>query len=440
MNKTTKKLIALTACVAIAATIFSGCGSSASSSASQSSSQGNTTKSDVKLTLLIDNQTSLDGINAVISVFEKKTGIKTQIDLRPGGSEGDNMVKTRLATGDMDDLCFYNSGSLFKALNPAANFLDLSSEPFVSKLDDAFKVTVSVDGKLYGIPAASSTAGGWFYNKKVYAELGLVAPKTWSEFLANCEKIKAAGKTAVIASYKDDWTSQVILLSDYYNVQAENPTFAEDFTANKAKFATTPVALKGFEKQQELFKKGYMNKDYMATTYDAALKMLVDGTGVQYPMLTFALANISPDKVNDIGFFATPGDNADKNGLTVWEPGGAYVYKNSKNVDAAKKFVEFYVSDEGVAAYSVKIKAMGPYAIKGMKLPDDAYAAVKEMNTYFDKGKTAPALEFLSPLKGPNLPQICVQNGAGIKPPAENAAQYDKDVEKQAKQLGIKGW
>jgi raffinose/stachyose/melibiose transport system substrate-binding protein len=293
---------------------------------------------------------------------------------------------------------------------------------------------------LYGIPNASSTAGGWFYNKKVYSELGLTVPKTWSELLANCEKIKTSGKTAVIASYKDDWTSQVILLSDFYNVQAQNPTFADDFTANKAKFATTPAALKGFEKQQELFKKGYMNKDFQATTYDAALKMLAEGKGVQYPMLTFALPNISADKVNDIGFFPTPGDSADKNGLTVWEPGGIYIYKNSKNIDAAKKWVEYFVSDEGVAAFASKMKAMGPYAIKGVKLPDDAYPAVKEMNTYFESGKTAPALEFLSPLKGPNLPQICVQNGSGIKTPAENAAQYDKDVEKQAKQLGIKGW
>ncbi|GAA3331430.1 hypothetical protein GCM10020331_087990 [Ectobacillus funiculus] len=43
--------------------------------------------------------------------------------------------------------------------------------------------------------------------------------------------------------------------------------------------------------------------------------MLVDGTGVQYPIISFALANIAtlyPDKVDDIGFFPQPGDSADK--------------------------------------------------------------------------------------------------------------------------------
>ena len=82
-----------------------------------------------------------------------------------------------------------------------------------------------------------------------------------------------------------------------------------------------------------------MNKDLLATTYEQALKMLADGTGAHYPMLTFALANIKaidPDKVNDIGFFAQPGDSAASNGLTVWMPAGIYVYKNGKNVDARR--------------------------------------------------------------------------------------------------------
>ena len=82
----------------------------------------------------------------------------------------------------------------------------------------------------------------------------------------------------------------------------------------------------------------------------------------------------------------------------------------------------------------------GPPAIKDVKLPDNVYAAVKDMIPYFDEGKTAPALEFLSPLKGPNLPQITSEVGGGMKSAKEGAAAYDQDVEKQAKQLGLKGW
>src|SRR5688572_27484528 len=41
------------------------------------------------------------------------------IESRPGGTEGDNIVKTRLATGEMTDIFWYNSGSLLQALNPS---------------------------------------------------------------------------------------------------------------------------------------------------------------------------------------------------------------------------------------------------------------------------------------------------------------------------------
>ena len=397
----------------------------------------------VTLSFLIDNQSSLDGIKAVIAAAEKKLNIAIEIDLRPGGAEGDNVVKTRLATGDMDDLSFYNSGSLFQALNPSQNFVDLTNESYMATVLDSFKSTVSVNGRVYGIPAEAAMGGGWLYNKKVYAELGLKVPTTWAELLANCDKIKAAGKIAVIGSYKDDWTSQLIVLADYFNVQAKYPKFAADYTAHKASYSGTPIALRSFEKLQEIFKKGYMNKDHLATTYDQALKMLADGTGAHYPMLTFALANlkaIAPDKVNDIGFFGQPGDTPGSNGVTVWMPAGIYVYKNGKNVDAARKWVAFFVSKEGIASYFEKQRPSGPLAIKGVALPDDVLPAVKDMLPYFDAGKTAPALEFLSPIKGPNLPQLCVEVGSGIKAPVDGAKEYDKDVEKQAKQLGLPGW
>lgn len=395
------------------------------------------------LTLLIDNNTNISGIKAVAESFTKKTGITITFDLRPGGPEGENLVKTRLATGDMDDLSFFNSGSLYMTLNPAKNFVDLTNEPFMATVIDSFKSTVSVGGKVYAAPAETIMGGGWYYNKKIYAQLGLKVPKTWAELSANLEKIKAAKITPVIASYKDSWTAQLLILADYYNVQAKNPKFADDYTAHKVGFADTPAALSGFEKLAEIQKKGYINKDATATTFDMAQKMLVDGKGAHYPMLTFATASmaaIDPAKANDIGFFAQPGDSAATNGLTIWMPAGLSIYKGSKNIEAAKKFVAYSVSAEGLAVNMAAKKPDGPWAVKGIKLPDDVFSATKDMLPYIDSGKTAPALEFLSPIKGPNLPQISVQTGLGLKSPLENAKEYDKDVAKQAKQLGLSGW
>jgi raffinose/stachyose/melibiose transport system substrate-binding protein len=62
------------------------------------------------------------------------------------------------------------------------------------------------------------------------------------------------------------------------------------------------------------------------------------------------------------------------------------------------------------------------------------------MQKYFDDGNTAPALEFLSPIKGPNLENITVQVGSGISTGKQGAELYDQDVKKQAQQLGLPGW
>ncbi len=188
------------------------------------------------------------GFRAVIEEIEKELNIKTNVELRPGGPEGVNVVKTRLATGGIPDLVVYNSGSLLMALNPGKHFVDMASEPYIDQVLDSYKEVVSDQEKIFGIPIQSSQVGAWFYNKKVYKELGLSVPRTWDELRENNEKIKDSGRTAVIGTYGELWTSQLPILADYYNLQAEEQNFADEYTAGKAKFATTDSALRGFER------------------------------------------------------------------------------------------------------------------------------------------------------------------------------------------------
>ena len=90
--------------------------------------------------------------------------------------------------------------------------------------------------------------------------------------MANNEKIKAAGKVRRSSRPSaTTWTSQLFVLADYYNVQAAVPDFAANYTANQAKYATTPAAMKGFERQEAVFKAGYLNEDFAAATFEDGL-------------------------------------------------------------------------------------------------------------------------------------------------------------------------
>jgi raffinose/stachyose/melibiose transport system substrate-binding protein len=396
---------------------------------------------------LVDNEPStVKSAEALAKAFhDKYPDLKIKIETRPQGGEGDNIIKTRLSTGEMTDVFGYNSGSLFQALKPEQNLQPLDDQPFVANLDAAFKKTVSAGGKLYGAPSGGSIGGGILYNKAVYARLGLQVPKTWADFMANNAKLKAAGVAPVIQTYQDTWTSQVIFLADFHNVASSQPDFAERFTANQAKIATTPAALRSLQRLQEVHDAGYQNTDFASAKLENGLKMLADGTGAHFPMLTFTvgtLAASSPDKIKDIGFFALPGDDAARNGLTVWEPGGMYVPKTTTGakLDAAKKFLAFATSPEGCDTMAKAATPSGPFVVKGCALPADVPTAIKDMQPYFDAGTLTPALEFLSPVKGPALEQICVEVGSGIRKAGDGAALYDQDVKKQAQQLGLPGW
>ena len=431
---------AVVALFAAASLSLAGC--SAGSLGSSGSDEGVTS-----IVFLVDNaDPSVQLADAVVKAFEAShPDVSVDVQTRPGGTDGDNLVKTRLSTGSMNEVFLYNSGSLLQQIAPAKNLAPLTDEKFLSRVDKDFLPQVSAGSDAFGVPFGTSFAGGVLYNKKVYSDLGLAVPKTWQEFIANSEAIKAAGIAPVIQTYKETWTSQLLVLGDYHNVAATNPQFAEQYTANQAKFATTPAALAGFQHLQQVHDMGLMNDDFASAGFNDGVQMLADGTGAQYPMLTAAIstvASLAPDALDEIGFFALPGDDAATNGMTTWFPNALYIPASTSGakLDAAKEFLDFVVTPEGCDAQSKGGTPTGPYLVEGCTLPTDVPEAVNDVQAYFDDDAQSPALEFLSPVKGPSLEQITVEVGSGIRSAEDGAALYDQDVQKQAQQLGLPGW
>ena len=123
-------------------------------------------------------------------------------------------------------------------------------------------------------------------------------------------------------------------------------------------------------------------------------------------------------------------------GATIWEPAAVYAAKTTKHLDAVKKFLAFVASPAGADAVvepllsrrlwvapvpagadavTSVVAPPGPYRIEGAKLPADAMQIAKDLQAYIDNDATSPALEFLSPVKGPSLEQITVEVGSGIR-------------------------
>jgi raffinose/stachyose/melibiose transport system substrate-binding protein len=431
------------AVVAAGSLALTACSAGSLGSSSSSGSAGAVT-----LSYLTGNgdQEVKDANQLVKDFTAKNPGIAVKVETRPGGTDGDNIVKTRLATGDMSDVFVYNTGSLFQAIAPQKNLVPVGDQSYIGNLDENFKKTVTADGQVYGVPSGGFMGGAILYNIPIYTRLGLKIPKTWAEFMANSAKIKAAGIAPVIQTYGETWTSQLFVLGDFHNVAAAEPDFADKYTKNQAKYATSAAARKGFEHLQQVHDLGYENKDFASALLPDGLRMLAQGKGAQYPILSgvvAAMVGTYPNAAKDVGLFAIPADDAAKNGLTVWTPGGVYIPKTTTGakLDAAKKFLAFIASPDGCKSLATSGAPTGPYAVKGCDLPANVPQAIKDMRPYLDKpGGSSLALEFLSPVKGPSLSQITVEVGSGIRKAADGAARYDNDVKKQAQQLGLAGW
>ena len=289
-------------------------------------------------------------------------------------------------------------------------------------------------------------AGGIMYNKKVYARLHLSVPTSWDEFITNSQKIKAAGITPVLQTYGDTWTSQLFVLGSFANISSIDPQWAKKYTDNdpNAKYSKQP-ALEGFEHTAQVRQLGLMNKDYASLTNINGLKQLATGQAAQYPMITGVISNVqqsNPSQVNDIGVFPLPANNAAQTRMTIWQPGAAYIPRSTtgEKLTAAKKFVAWINSAAGCDVQNKATLPAGPYAISTCKVPSSAPALVRDEQKYIDSKKSGLALEFISPIKGPNLEKILIQVGSEISTATQGAALYDDDVKKQAQQLGLKAW
>src|SRR5918911_236893 len=148
----------VTAAAAAAAPVtMSACSSGLGGGTSSSSAAGGGGGSQT-LTLLVDNgPTTVKSAQAVIDAFKQANpGVDVKMDTRPQGTEGDNLVKTKLSTGDMQDVFWYNDGSLLQALNPAQNLVDLTGDPAVAQVDPTFLPVVTQNGKVYGAPVGTA--------------------------------------------------------------------------------------------------------------------------------------------------------------------------------------------------------------------------------------------------------------------------------------------
>lgn len=318
------------------------------------------------LTMLTFTEWYTDGwaaLDKYINENADELGFKLDIQKIAGGSQGEEVVKARFATGDLPDIIqSYGAKWIDTQVNALDKMVDMESLPSESEYDAATMEEggYRYNGKLYGMPIGTTSLLGVFYNKDVFEAAGVTeVPKDWQGFLDACEKIKAAGKIPLYYSGKDAWTLQCFnhfgFNKEVFDSGLSYTEFWDEMNTNKRHYADCPQFKDAIVKSKEMLDKGYVQETYLSDTYDMAQTALANGDAAMYinpSNVLDEIANKYPDAVDRIGGFALPLYEDSQNYTCLSLPGALGVTSSCKDVEAAKKAIDFISSSKAQQIYA----------------------------------------------------------------------------------------
>ncbi|MEW9702071.1 ABC transporter substrate-binding protein [Paenibacillus sp. SI8] len=297
--------------------------------------------------------------------FKKKYPAVTDVEVE-GIKDYTPTMKVRLSTGELGDVNMIPdgvpNGKLSEYYAPL-NDLGLNDKIYYSDWK-------SDKGQTYGLPSAVNTHGV-AYNKQAFAKAGITSfPKTMDEFLAACEKLKAAGIVPVATNFKDKWP-----LQEWDTIATEisgDSEFRAKLPQTDTPFGPGTPYEKSLTILKTLIDKGYTEKDLMSTDWESSKKDVASGKIAMYFLGNWVIKQIIENgaKPEDIGFAPLPYDNSGTPNVNL---GADYTYgvaKNSKNIDTAKAFVKFMVEESDFADYAGSIPPIKTQEPKLAQLKD----------------------------------------------------------------------
>ncbi|MFI8002951.1 extracellular solute-binding protein [Streptomyces sp. NPDC086010] len=146
---------------------------------------------------------------AAVDAFNKTSEVKVKLVSVPG-TDYVNKLRSAMGSPGAPDVFFNWGGGSIKPYVDSGKLVDLTST--VGKdpvLKEGFLPSVmtagSLDGKIYGVPMRGMQPVMLFYNKALFEEHGLQAPRTWEDLQKAVTTFKAAGVTPFALGGSDKW-------------------------------------------------------------------------------------------------------------------------------------------------------------------------------------------------------------------------------------------
>jgi ABC-type glycerol-3-phosphate transport system substrate-binding protein len=301
-------------------------------------------------------------------------------------------IRSLISAGKTPDLFLYNfnpsdlsrekSGQLMDwsaALSADASWKDRFSPNNVDEL--------TIDGKLVGIPADQSPAFV-YYNMDLLKAAGVDAPpKTWDEFFADGEKLKAKGVAALAMYTADDaWHTM-----NAFSSIAASAGGADAFAQGKP--LDSPAIIKAAEDIKKLF--ALSTPDALGGNYSTSSSAFLNGQAaavIDGPWLISSIQGAMKDSAAvEVAAAPTFGDGKLAPGsvitdsLNVW---GAAKQSDPKKTAGVVAWMKFFTAND--AAAQMAVDGQYPMAVKTILTDADKKRAPAQMVEVLKLNNDAP--------------------------------------------------
>lgn len=297
-------------------------------------------------------------------------------------------IRVALGAGSPPDVFMNWGGGGLKQYIDAGKVLDLT--PYFNQ-DKAWQnrffqnvlQTAAFDGKYYGVPNVGMQPVVLFYNKAVFAQNKLSAPKTWPQLLAAVKTLKGAGTIPIVLGGQSKWPD--LMWEEYLVDRVAGPAAFDAVVAGKKNAWSNPGIIRANTLIQQLVDAGAFGSSFSSTQYDGTVTSTLLGTGKgamelmgnwEYgAVLTNSPNTIKNHELGWVTFPSIPGGKGDPKNIAGNTSNFYSVAAKSKNPAAAVDFLKKAVMSPAYVKGLIGLGNIPPVKGIGSQLAKGANAA-----------------------------------------------------------------
>ena len=331
-----------------------------------------------------------EGLNAMFDIYKQKNAGVEIVNATVAGGAGTNakaVLQTRLAGNQPPDswqvhagretLSYVNAGQL----EPLTQFF--KDQGFDKLMPKFLLDQLTINGDIWTVPVNIHRSNVMWYNIKVLKDNGVEPPKTWDEFFAAADKLKAKGITPIAVGGSNKFEAshlfESVLLAtfgpdDYPKLFDGTTTMWDDPRAAKAITTLGKILT-------------YANTDRSAIGWTDAAQQVIDGKAALTIMGDWTEGFLLSKGLKpgvDFGYAASPGTD----GTFIWLSDSFGLAKGAPDRDQALAWLAVCGSKDGQDAFNPK-KGSSPARTDADLSKYDEY--LKSAIKAFGSNKLAPS-------------------------------------------------